>query len=159
MARRNWKSIRASNLLEAIRLCKEYALERHNLSVDRIATLMGITVDSLYKYLSTGKMPATLVPVYEHACGCRFVSLWFAASAGKLLIDRPTGRVPTPTDMVEFNSGFAHALQLLSNFHDNPSQEAAASTLAALSSHLEQVAFHHHSVATFATPELEFGPA
>lgn len=156
MSRRNWKHARASSLLEALRMCKEFALDRHNLSVDHIATRMGATVDSLYKWLGTGKMPANLVPVYEHACGCRFVSLWFAANTGKLVIDRPTGRAVTPTDMVEFNSGFAQALQLLSDFHANPTQADATATLEALSRHLEQVAFHHRSVATYATPELEF---
>ena len=29
-------------------------------------------------------------------------------------------------------------------------------TLAALRLHLEQVAYHHHNVAAYATPELEF---
>ena len=29
-------------------------------------------------------------------------------------------------------------------------------TLAALRLHLEQVAYHHHNVAQYATPELEF---
>ena len=156
MSRRSWKNARASSLLEAMRMCKEFALDRHNLSVESIATRMGVTVDSLYKYLGTGRMPANLVPAYEHACGCQFVSLWYAANTGKLVIDRPTGRAVTQTDMVEFNSGFARALQLLSDFHANPGQADAESVLAALSSHLEQVAFHHRSVATYATPELEF---
>ena len=31
-----------------------------------------------------------------------------------------------------------------------------AATLAALRLHLEQVAYHHHNVAQYATPELEF---
>ena len=36
----------------------------------------------------------------------------------------------------------------------NSPQEAP--TLAALRLHLEQVAYHHHNVAQYATPELEF---
>lgn len=156
MSRRNWKTARASSLLEALRMCKEFALDRHNLSVELIATRMGVTADSLYKWLGTGRMPAIQVPTYEHACGCHFVSIWYATSAGKLVIDRPTGRAVTQSEMVEFNSGFARALQLLSDFHANPGQTDAEATLAALSTHLEQVAFHHRSVATYATPELEF---
>lgn len=156
MSRRNWKHARATSVLEALRMCKEFAQERHNLSVERIADRMGVTHDSLYKWLATGRMPAILVPTYEHACGCQFVSLWYAAGTGKVLIDRPTGRAMTQGDMVEFNSGFAQALQLLSDFHANPVQADAAATLEALSRHLEQVAFHHRAVATYATPELEF---
>ena len=33
---------------------------------------------------------------------------------------------------------------------------ATEATLAALRLHLEQVAYHHHNVAQYATPELEF---
>jgi hypothetical protein len=156
MSRRNWKRARATSLIEALRMCKEFAQERHSLSVERIADRMGVTHDSLYKWLATGRMPAILLPTYEHACGCQFASIWLASSTGKLVIDRPTGKVASQADMVEFNSGFARALQLLSDFHENPSEADTTTTLAALSAHLEQVAFHHRSVATYATPELEF---
>ena len=68
----------------------------------------------------------------------------------------PTGRTATPGDMVEFNSGFASALQLLSDFHASPAKANAVDTLAALSTHLQQVAWHHANVGQHATPELEF---
>ena len=156
MSRRNWKRVRASSLIEALRLCKEFAQERHNLGVERIADRMGVTHDSLYKWLATGRMPAILLPTYEHACGCHFASLWLAGQAGKLVIDRPSGKAVTQVDMVEFNSGFARALQLLSDFYENPAEADATTTMAALSAHLEQVAFHHRGVSTYATPELDF---
>ena len=149
------KRQRANSLVHALRLCKEFALERHNLSVERIADRMGQTHDSLYKWLSTGRMPAILVPAYELACGCNFVSTWLASSAGRMVIDIPTGRAAGQVDMVELNSGFAAALQLLTDFYAKPGGDPAA-TLAALQAHLGQVAWHQANVARFSNPELEF---
>lgn len=156
MTRRKWKRVRPNSATEALRLCKEYAQERKNLSVERIADRMGVTHDSLYKWLALGRLPFILLPAYEHACGCHFASEWAVASAGKVAIDMPTGRTATQTDMVELNSCFAAALQLLTDFYGNPAKADAAQTLAALSTHLQQVSWHHANVSQHATPELEF---
>lgn len=156
MTRRNWKRVHPNSLVDALRLCKEFAQEKSNLSIERIADRMGVSHDSLYKWLATGRLPAILIPTFEHACGCHFASCWLAASAGKLAIDMPTGRTATQTDMVELNSSFGAALQLLSDFHAAPGKADAAATLAALTSHLQQVAYHHANVAQHTTPELDF---
>lgn len=156
MTRRDWKRLRANSLVEALRLCKAYAHERHNLSVERIADRMGVTHDSLYKWLATGRLPANLIPTYEHTCGCHFVSDWLAACAGRMAIEVPTGRTASPADMVELNTGFAQALQLLTNFYTDPAQADADATAAALRQHLERVAYHQHNVARCCAPELEF---
>jgi len=156
MSRRNWKRVRPSSLVEALRLCKEFAHERQNLSVERIADRMGATHDSLYKWLATGRMPAILIPAYEHACGCSFASEWLAVCAGKLVIDMPTGRRGATEDLLAVNSSCAAALQLLTAFYADPAGADPEATLAALRGHLEQVAYHHHNVARYAAPELEF---
>ena len=156
MTRRNWKRVSPASLVDALRLCKEFAQERANLSVERIADRMGVTHDSLYKWLATGRLHAILIPPYEHACGCHFASVWLATSAGKLVIDMPTGRTATQADMVQLNSGFASALQLLTNFYARPQDADTAATLAALRDHLTQVSYHHHNVSQHATPELDF---
>ncbi|WP_422097013.1 hypothetical protein [Variovorax sp.] len=158
MSRTNWKRIRPTSLLHAMRLCKDFAAERHNLSVERIADRMGVTVDSLYKWLSTGRMPANLVPPYELACGIDFVSSWLAVTAGKLVIEMPTGRKVSTSDVVGINAGWASAMQLLTTFYTDPARTDAEATLAALREHLEQVAYHHHNVAQYEAPQLEFGP-
>ena len=155
MSRRNWKHVRPSSLVQALRLCKEFAQERANLSIERIADRMGVTHDSLYKWLATGRLPAILIPTYEHACGCHFASDWLAASAGRMVLELPTGRRSGQTDMVELNSGFAAALQLLTNFYATPGADPAV-TVIALSNHMEQVAWHRANVARHAEPELEF---
>lgn len=156
MTRRNWKRVRATSLIEALRLCKEFAQERKNMSIERIADRMGVTHDSLYKWLAAGRLPAILIPSFEHTCGCHFASEWLAASAGMLMISMPTGRTATQADMVELNSCFAAALQLLTDFYSTPAKADAAETLAALTSHLSQVAWHHANVGQHANPELEF---
>lgn len=156
MSRRNWKRVRPTSLIEALRLCKEFAQERHNLSVERIADRMGVTHDCLYKWLATGRLPAILIPAYEHACGCHFASSWLATSAGKVVVDVPIGRSATPADMVEFNTGFAGVLQLLSDFYAAPTEADPTETLAALQAHLQQVVYHHANVQQHANPELEF---
>lgn len=156
MTRRNWKQLRPNSLVAALRLCKEYALERKRLSVERIADLMGTTHDSLYKWLATGRMPAILIPAYEHACGCHFATDWLVSAAGRMAIDMPTGRAADQAELVALNSGFAAALQLLTDFYASPAQADTAAVLAALSTHIQQVAWHHANVSHHAQPELDF---
>ena len=156
MTRRVWKNVRPNSLVHALRLCKEFAQDRHNLSVERIADRMGVTHDSLYKWLATGRLPAILIPAYEHACGASFASVWLATSANKLVIDMPTGRKADGTEPIDMNSSCAAALQLLTAFYAAPQATCPEATLAALRQHMEQVAFHHNNVAQYATPELEF---
>lgn len=156
MIRRDWKRLRATSMVHALRLCKEFAQAKHNLSVERIADRMGATHDSLYKWLATGRLPAILIPAFELACGCHYVSEWLAASSGRLVVAMPTGRKPEGTELLDMNSSCAAALQLLTAFYAAPADADTEVTLSALRLHLEQVAFHHHNVAQYATPELEF---
>ncbi len=157
MSRRNWKRWQPATLRDALKGCKDFALERHNLSVERIAERMGLEDHwALYKWIANGRMPLVLVPAYEHACGINLVSRWMAATDGKLLVDIPKGQQAQAADMVELNTGFAQALQLLTDFYQGGDKADAAATLDALRNHLQQVAAHHHNVAAYATPELEF---
>ncbi|WP_295377227.1 hypothetical protein [uncultured Pseudacidovorax sp.] len=154
MNRRSWKTLRPTSLLEALRLCKEHAQAKRQLSVERIADLMGVSHDSLYKWLATGRMPAILIPAYELACGINYVSVWLATSAGKLVIDMPTGRNVQKREVVDLHMPWSNALQLLCNFYEG--RAGREETLSAITAHLEQMAFHHHNVAQFEAPELEF---
>ncbi|MDR3015141.1 MAG: hypothetical protein LBV56_06850 [Delftia acidovorans] len=156
MSRRNWKNVRANSLVHALRLCKEFAQERQNLGVERIADRMGVTHDSLYKWLGTGRMPANLVPTYELVCGCHFVTDWYAGAAGRLTVPMPTGRSVTEGELLAVNSSCAAALDLLTKFYADPTSADPAATLDALRMHLEHVAFHHQNVSRYASPQLEF---
>ncbi|MFM9881224.1 MAG: hypothetical protein ACKVOO_12540 [Burkholderiaceae bacterium] len=146
-----------SSLRDALKLCKDFGQERHNLSVERIAERMGLEDHwVLYKWIANGRMPFVCVPSYEAACGINLATRWLAATGGKLLVDIPSGRSATPEDMVQLNTGFAHALQLLTNFYSEPGVANPAETLAALRNHLEQVAQHQANVAQHHAPELDF---
>ena len=143
------------SLRHALELCKEHAREVLNKSVERIAEDMGITDHwSVYKWIQSGRIPANLIRPYEAACGIDMVLRWHAASRGKLLVDIPTGRALTEADVVELHNGFGAALQLLTAFYGGKAD--ATSTAEALTSHLQQVAWHHANVRQHATPELDF---
>jgi hypothetical protein len=156
MTRRNWKLVRPNSAIDALRLCKEYAQEKKNLSIERIADRMGVTHDSLYKWLALGKLPFISLTAYEHACGCHFASEWAAASAGRVVIDMPTGRKVSEADLVSMNTSCAASMELLTKYYANPVSADKEATLSALRTHMEHVAFHQASVQTYTTPELEF---
>jgi len=156
MSRANWKHRRATSLVHALRLCKEYAQARRNLSVERIADRMGVTHDSLYKWLATGRIPGILIPVYELACGVHYASEWLAASADRMVVPLPKGCKADDAQLVDMNSAWAAAYQALNKFYHAPSAEAAEATLDALREHMAQVAYHQANVAQFSTPELDF---
>lgn len=153
MKRRDWKRVRPNSLLAALRLNKEYALEHHHMSVERIGDRMGQTHDAVYKWLATGRMPAILIPSYEHACGCHFVSQWLASAAGKLVIDVPTGRTAGATDIHALQEQAHEAIGALMRFYDG--KQDIDTTLAAVAACLEGFAWHDHNVRKHAQPELE----
>jgi hypothetical protein len=95
MPGRNWKRVAPTTLSNAIELCIEFAKEKHNRSVDRIAELIGLANKyTLYKWIESGKLPAISIRPFEHACGCDFVTRYLAHSAHKLLIDIPSAARP-----------------------------------------------------------------
>jgi hypothetical protein len=105
--RRNWNALQPSSLRQALELCKEYARERRNLSVERIAEKMGVTDHwTIYKWVQSGRIPANMIQPYESVCGIEYVTRWLAASGGKLLVDIPTGRNLVNADVIELHSGF-----------------------------------------------------
>lgn len=156
MPKRDWKKYRACSLLDALRACKDYALERHGRTVARIGDHMGQTEDSLYKWLATGRLPTILIPAYEMACGAHFVSDWLAASAGRMVIPMPTGRKASEQDLLQVSADCAAAMQQLAAFYANPASCDTAALMDALHKHLEQVAFHHKNVSCYEAPELDF---
>lgn len=142
-----------TSLPEALRLCKDHARARKNLSVERIAELMGVTADLLYKWLGTGRMPAAVLPGFEHICGAHHASRYLAISGGGLVIDIPHGRAVKPIDV--------HALQALLNdatgailaFADG--QLSAAQALAMIEDGMAGLAWHHENIGKAAQPELD----
>ena len=154
MTRRNWKALQPTSLRHAFELCKDHARERLNKSVEGIADDMGLADHwVLYKYLQKGSMPANLIRPYELACGIDFVTRYLAASNGRLLVQIATGRKLTHADIVDLHEHFAKAVQLLTSYYAKPEDPSAA--LAALTTHMEHVAWHRQNVAQHINPQLE----
>ncbi|MHA6913023.1 hypothetical protein ACQUJO_07795 [Ralstonia pseudosolanacearum] len=155
MTRRNWKRIRPTSLRHALELCKDYAKERHNLSVERISESMGLADHwTLYKWFQNGRMPVNLVRPFESACGIDFVTRWQTASAGKLLIDTPTGRQADATDMQSLQELLNTAVGQLLQFYGGKAE--AADTLAAIQQAMEGLAWHRGNVEKHSQPEFDF---
>lgn len=153
MKRRNWNRVVPTTLIEAFRLDKDFACEKRNLSVERIAELVGISADLQYKHLATGRMPANLIPVYENVCGAHFVTRYLAASSGFLTISVPTGRLVQPTDVQELQRVLNDAVGAILAFIDHRMEAGAA--LAHIEAGMNALAWHHGNVEKHAEPELE----
>ncbi|MBK3440775.1 hypothetical protein [Pseudomonas lactis] len=156
MSRRRWKTIQPTALRHALELCKDFAKEIHNLSVERIAVEMGLPDHwALYKWLQTGRMPANLIRPYERACGCDYVTRWIAASAGRLTIEMPSGRKCAAEDMQALQELLTTAAGKLLAFYSKNSE--ADATLAAIQAAMEALAWHNGNVAQTQNPQLELG--
>jgi len=154
---RNWNRVIPRNTLEAIRLCKDYAKEKKNLSVERIADLMGVTADTLYGWLGNGKMHASLIQSYEHICGCTFISDHLVHSQGKLAVKIPSGRALQDTDLLQMHKSFSQTMALLAGFYDGKSD--ATETLNAITDHMQVSAWHRANVQKHDQPEFDFEEA
>jgi len=156
MSRRNWKRVRPTSLRHAMELCKDYALERNNLSVDRIAERMGLADKwVIYKWMDSGRIPAVLIPAFEVACGVDFVTRWLASRDGKLLIEMPTGRNLGAEDVNNLQEVLHAAVGALIDFYGN--KKKADETLADITTALESLAWHKGNVAQHDHPQLELG--
>lgn len=157
MSRRDWKRVVPTSLIEAFRLCKDFARDQRHLSVERIAELMGVTADALYKWLATGRMPAVLIPAYEHICGIDFVSRHLALSAGKLVVSMPTGRQVTADDVQTLQGVLNHAVGSILAFAAG--SVPAHQTLADIEAAMSGLAWHRANVQKHQQPELNLEEA
>ncbi|WP_197721248.1 hypothetical protein [Yersinia pseudotuberculosis] len=139
---------------QALELCKEYAKEKRNYSIERIAIDMGIADHwSLYKWISTGRMPVVLIPAYETACGIDFVTRWLAASRGKLVIDMPKGRTVSTQALSELQLILNETMNMLIRFYGGSCE--AEETLSALQNALDPLAWHRGNVQQYQQPEFD----
>ncbi|MCY1509224.1 hypothetical protein D9M68_435580 [compost metagenome] len=156
MNRRRWKTIQPNSLRHSLELCKEYARDVLNLSVERLAERMGLADHwTLYKWISSGRMPAVMIPAYEAACGCNFVTRWMAGAAGKLLIDIPTGRKCSVQDIQDVQAQLHATTGALMAFYAGHLD--AEATLGSIRTAMESLGWHHGNVAQHVQPQLELG--
>lgn len=153
---RNWKRYHPSSLPDAMSACLDFARDKHHLSVEQIADLMSLPNKwAIYKWVEGGSLPMIRLRAFEHACRCDFVSRWYVHSGGKLLLDIPTGRSARDTDVIELHEHFNQAMQHLVAFYKGA--QDTHETLGALTTLMEELAWHRGNVDKHAQPELEFG--
>ena len=126
------------------------------MSVERIAERMGLADHwSLYKWMQSGRIPANLIRPYELACGIDFVTRYLAASAGRLVIDMPTGRSATAEETQALQETLNCAAGALLKFYAGKAD--AQETLSAVKEGMAGLAWHHRNVEKHLEPELDFG--
>lgn len=157
MKRRNWKHFVPRSPAEAMSGCAERAMERHNRGLERLATehLGQHSAATLYKWMSNGRLPLTLVLPFERACGEPLITRYLAAAHGKLLVDMPTGRNASAEDMQELQAVLHTATGALLAFYSGTAD--AIATMGAIQAGLEGLTWHRGNVQQHAHPQLELG--
>ena len=155
MATNKWKKKQARSLRHAMELCLENARATKNLSVDKVADQMGLSSRyTLYKWMENSRMPIILVRNFEFVCGVEYVTSYLCHSAFKLMIDMPTGKRVTDSDINSLQSTFAESMTVLINFYAGNSE--VDETKASLANIMEKLAWHRQNAECFQQPELEF---
>jgi hypothetical protein len=153
MGRMNWNRVQPTSIRHAMELCVQFGREKKNLSVDRIAEMMGLSGHhTLYKWLAEGRMPATLIRPFEIACGCTFLSRYIAHSAQLLTIAIPSGRRATPSDINLLQQHLADAVSTLIAHYNMPVDPEHCTAI--LMGTMEQLAWHAQpDLNLFETPD------
>ncbi|WP_430391094.1 hypothetical protein [Dyella sp. 20L07] len=152
MAARNWKVWRPTNLQEAVSGCVQFAQERQHKSVEQIADLVAETVWTVYKWMSSGNIPARKIAGLEHACGASYISGYLATSSRKLVIDIPVGRTPSASDINVTQSACAEAITALIAFAEG--KKAASETIDYITAAINRLAAERANVERHDQPEL-----
>ena len=154
MPRKNWNRLQANSFRHATELCVDYARTNKNLSIDRIADLMGVESKwALYKWMENGRIPGILIRPFENACGIDYITRYLAHSENKLLVVIPTGKKATNKEISELGSAISETNRLLNCYHTGESE--AEETISAIVSIMEDLAYHKGNIEKDNQPELE----
>lgn len=141
-----------SSLSDAHQQCLDYALKKFNRSPKRIADLMGVKIDTLYKWLAENRIPANMIGPFEYACGATFLTQYLCAQAHLLAVEMPRGRKVNAGDVMDLQHSFAESIALLILFYKGDSDQQE--TVTSLQSLMGRVAWHKANVERAASPEL-----
>lgn len=153
MRKANWKRKRGTSMRNALELCIRYARDVHNLSVDRIAELMGMESHyTLYRWIESGRMPAVMIRPFENVCQCDYVTRYIAHSANLIAFEFPTGRKAQHKELNEL-SVYAHqVIGKLIEFFDTAEDEEPV--IEAVTTLIEDLALQRANVQKHHQPEL-----
>lgn len=154
MTRRNWRTVNPRSLREAMELCKDYAQEKHNRSVERIAELAGEESHwTVYGWLRDGSIPGKKLHAFQHACGCDFITRWLAHSSGMLLVPMPAGRRSDVDDVLRLQGTLNSAVTALLGFASG--QMDADQVGGEINTAMEALAWHRENAARSHQPQLD----
>jgi len=147
-----------SSLGDAIQQCLDYAIKKYNRGPKRVADLMGVRIDTLYKWLAENRIPTNMIGSFEHACGGTFLTQYLCAQAHLLAVEMPSGRKVDAGDIMDLQHHFAESMALLIAFYKGESDQDE--TVSSLQDLMGQVAWHKANVERAVAPELDlFEPA
>jgi len=155
MTSKNWKHPPQS-IQEAMEACLQHALTKHRRSLEHVAADMGLPNKwALYKYVESGRIPGVLIRPFEAACRSNYVTKFLAHAGHLLTIDIPSGRLPDSSDLPAVQAATHDALGALIGFAAG--KVAAAEVMAAVTTAMEQLAWHRENARKAAQPELDLG--
>lgn len=149
----NWSRYQPRDLKDAFRACKDCARDKKRYSVERISELMGVTPDSLYKWMADGRMPAAMIPAFEHVTGVHFVTEYLAAGSGRIVIKIPAGHPQDAEALAGLQSLLADAVADLIRCYAG--KASVEQTVQELTATLQSLAWHRENVGKLERPELE----
>ncbi len=154
MNKRIWKALPVNSVVDGIRAAVMHARVMHNLSVEQVAERSAMSHHDLYKYMGNGRMPAMLIPAFEHASGCHLLTDHLSLQAGRIVIPIPAGRTASAQDVNKLQALLTEAVGQILAFSDGRTK--ADDALAAIHAGMAGLAWHRVNIAKHAQPELEF---
>jgi hypothetical protein len=134
--------------------CLDHALSKHRRTLDHVAADMGLSNKwNLYKWVESGRIPAILIRPFEVACRTDFVTRYLAHASHHLIIDIPTGRMPSHSDLSVVQAATHDAMGALINFAAG--KVLAEDVISTVNTALEQLAWHRENAARATQPELD----
>lgn len=151
-SRKNWNKIVPNSPVHALQLCKEFAVDKHQMSIERIADRMGTTRESLYKYISNGTMHASMLIAFEQACGKAYMTQYSAHSQGFLLVEAPSGKRAKTKDVIELQALMVQVAGLILRAFDGTAD--IGETVALIKKLMEDLAYQERNLTSFESPQM-----
>jgi hypothetical protein len=152
MNKKRWTHRHPSTMQEAIRLCLDYALHKHNRSVAQVAELIGTSEWVIYKWMSDGSLPSKRIRPFEFATDATYVTQHLAASAQKLVVDIPRGKSESQDTLMDLQNAVNTSVQLLCQFYKGDAE--AGEVMAGITTAMNRMAGHRENVRKHLAPEL-----
>ncbi len=153
MSTQFWNKYTPNDIPQALQSSVDYGRENKNLSVQRVADLIGVnSQNTLYGWLASGRMPLVLVPAFENATGINLVTRFLAHGQDKLLVDMPTGRRPENRELTSLVINANQTFGQLMGFFDGSVD--AKTVTAALDGLMADLSAQRKNIESFDQPEL-----